>query len=175
MKKSVLSIVVIFSILFCSCGNNKSEQSKSDAKSTKVKKIEIKVEKDSYKSGEKDALIVLKAYADKDLETLKSYAGSTQKMVMDEEYFKTNDNVLKFREKIDNWEGSFKEIRYYKDEINFQEYYYINAIVYENPESDQLTAIALKSTDKTEWKLSGFGIAYPKKQEFAEMYVELPD
>jgi hypothetical protein len=171
MKKSVLSIVVIFSILFCSCGNNKSEQSKSNAK---VKKIEISVEKDNYKPGEKDALIVLKAYADEDLETLKSYASGTQKMVMDDEYFKTNKNVISFREKLSYWNGSFKEVRYYEEEKNFQNYYYATAVFYEST-SGQYTAVKLKSTDKENWKLAGFGTAYLKNQEFSEMSLEIPE
>ncbi|MDZ7821583.1 MAG: hypothetical protein U5N26_07085 [Candidatus Marinimicrobia bacterium] len=80
---------------------------------------------------EKDALIVLKAYADEDLETLKSYAGFAQTNVMDEDYFKTNSIVSSLRKKIPAWKGSFDEIRYYKNEINFQVLYYMVAVLVE--------------------------------------------
>jgi hypothetical protein len=166
MKIKIIFITVVALTIFSSCGNNKTQP---------AKKVEISIEKDSYKPGEKDALIVLKAYADEDLETLKSYAGWAQKNVMDEEYFKTNSNVNSFREKIASWNGSFDEIRYYKDEINFQEFYYLVAVFYENPETEQLTAVGLKSLDKEKWKLTGFGTAYLKKDKFTDMSAVLPD
>jgi len=97
-----------------------------------------------------------------------------QKMAMDDEYFKTNTNVNGFRKKISHWDGSFKEIRYKKDNINFQDYFYVTATFFESS-SGQLTAVQLKSTDKENWKLSGFGTAYIKKQEFGEMSLEIPE
>lgn len=167
MKKAALLLTLIVSVFLWSCGG--SENGKES-----TKKVKIEVQKDNYKIGEKEALIVLKAYADKDLETLKSYAGGMQKMAMDDEYFKTNTNVNSFREKLSHWNGSFKEIRYNKDNINFQDYYYVTATFYES-ESGQLTAVQLKSTDKENWKLSGFGTAYLTKQEFSEMNIEIPE
>lgn len=161
---TLLLTAVILSVFIWSCGG--SEEGKES-----LKKVEIIVQKDSYKPGEKDALIVLKAYADNDLETLKSYAGSTQRMVMKDDFFENNS----FIKGITHWNGSFKEIRYYKEEINFQNNYYLNAIVYESPDSDQLTVLKLKSTDKKVWKLSGFGTAYPKKDEFNQMSLEIPE
>ena len=166
MKINIISILAIALLIICSCGNNNTQQ---------AKKVEISIEKDKYKPGEKDALIVLKAYADEDLETLKSYAGFAQTNVMDEEYFKTNSNVSSFREKITAWNGSFNEIRYYKDEINFQVLYYMVAVFYENPETEKLTAVGLKSLDKKKWKLTGFGTTYLTKEKFADMSTELPD
>jgi uncharacterized membrane protein len=168
MKINIISILAIALLIICSCDNNKT-------KTQQARNVEISIEKDTYKPGEKDALIVLKAYADKDLETLKSYAGFAQTNVMDEEYFKTNSNVSSFREKIAGWNGSFDEIRYYKDEINFQVFYYMVAVFYENPETEKLTAVGLKSLDKKKWKLSGFGTTYLKKEKFANMSTELPD
>jgi len=165
MKINIILLSALALLIICSCSNNKKQP----------KKVEISIEKDTYKPGEKDALIVLKAYADEDLETLKSYAGFAQTNVMDEEYFKTNSNVSSFREKITAWNGSFDEIRYYKDEINFQVLYYMVAVFYENPETEQLTAVGLKSLDKKKWKLSGFGTTYLKKEKFANMSTELPD
>ena len=167
MKKVALLLTVLITVFLWSCGggDNGKESSKT---------AEIIVQKDTYKTGEKDALIVLKAYADKDLETLKSYAGGMQKMAMDDEYFKTNNNVIGFRKKISESKGSFKEIRYSKDNINFEDYYYVTAVFYEST-SGQLTAVQLKSTDKENWKLSGFGTAYVKKQEFSEMSLEIPN
>ena len=166
MNINLLSAVIIALIFFYSCGDNKNQQ---------TEKVDVSIEKDTYQPGEKDALIVLKAYADKDLETLKSYAGFAQTNVMDEEYFKTNSNVNSFREKITAWNGSFDEIRYYKDEINFQILYYMVAVFYENPETEKLTAVGLKSLDKEKWKLTGFGTTYLKKEKFADMSIELPD
>lgn len=168
MRKLIL-LLVILSVLIWSCGGDSSKSEKGSSEN-----VAITIQKESYKPGEKDALIVLKAYSDKDLETLKSYAGGAQKMVMDDEYFKTNTNVNSFRKKISHWNGSFKEIRYNKDNINFQDYFYLTAIFYESP-SGQLTAVKLKSTDKENWKLSGFGTAYIKKQEFSEMSLEISE
>lgn len=167
MKKVTLVLMVIVMAVLWSCGDSENGNESSS-------KVEITVKKDGYKPAEKDALIVLKAYADKDLETLKSYAGGAQKMVMDDEYFKTNSNVNSFRKKISNSKGSFQEIRYYEDEKNFQNYYYATAVFYESP-SGQLTAVKLKSTDKKIWKLAGYGTAYLKKQEFSEMSLEIPN
>ncbi len=168
MKKVTLSVtVVVLSVLTWSCngGENKNES---------TNKVEVIVQKDNYKPGEKEALIVLKAYADKDIESLKSYAGGAQKMVMDDDYFKSNNNVKNFRKKIGESEGTFQEIKYSKDRINFEDYYYLTAVFYESP-SGQLTAVQLKSTDKENWKLSGFGTAYINKQEFSEMSTEIPE
>jgi len=170
MKNTLVLLIAITTILLSSCGGNKQ-----DGKTTKVKNVEISVEKDSYKPGEKDALIILKAYADKDLETLKSYAGFAQTNVMDEDYFKTNSNVSSFREKIASWNGSFDEIRYYEDDINFQHVYFMVAVFHENPETEQLTAVSLKSLDKEKWKMSGFATKYIKKEKLAEMSTELPE
>ena len=169
MKKVTLLLTAIALVTLWSCGGDgsKSEKGSSD-------KAEITIQKESYKSGEKDALIVLKAYADKDLETLKSYASGMQKNAMDDEYFKTNSNVNSFRKKISESNGSFKEIRYKKDNINFQDFYYVTAAFYESP-SGQLTAVQLKSTDKENWKLSGFGTHYLKKPEFNEMSLEIAE
>lgn len=166
MKKVALSLTVLITVFLWSCGGGDNGKKSS-------KKVEITVQKDTYKTGEKDALIVLKAYADKDLETLKSYAGGMQKKVMDDEYFKTNNNVIGFRKKISESKGSFIEIRYSKDNINFEDFYYVTAVFYEST-SGQLTAVKLKSTDKENWKLSGFGTAYLEKQEFNEMSLEIP-
>ncbi|MCK5856025.1 MAG: hypothetical protein KAG64_00965 [Bacteroidales bacterium] len=170
MKKVTLVLaVVVLSVMVWSCGedSNKSEKDSSE-------KVEIIVQKQNYKPGEKDALIVFKAYADKDLETLKSYAGMSQVNVMDSEYFKTNNKVISFRKKINESDGTFKEIRYSKDKINFEDYYYLTAVFYESA-SGQLTAVKLKSKDKESWKLSGFGTAYLKKPEFNEMSLEIPE
>lgn len=169
MKKAtfLLTAMALVTLWSCGGGGSNSEKGGSD-------KTEITIQKESYKPGEKDALIVLKSYADKDLETLKSYARGMQKSVMDDEYFKTNSNVNSFRKKISESNGSFKEIRYKKDNINFEDYYYVTAAFYESP-SGQLTAVQLKSTDKENWKLSGFGTAYIKKQEFGEMSLEIPE
>ena len=164
MKKVTLALALFGVIILWSCGG--SEEGKESST-----KVEIIVQKDSYKPGEKDALIVLKAYADNDLETLKSYAGSTQRMVMKDDFFENNS----FIKGITHWNGSFKEIRYYKEEINFKNNYYLNAIVYESPDSDQLTVLKLKSADKKLWKLSGFGTAFPKKDEFNQMSLEIPE
>ena len=160
MKKVTLALALFGMIILWSCGG--SEKGKESSK-----KVEIIVEKESYKPGEKDALIVLKAYADNDLETLKSYAGSAQRMVMKDDFFENNG----FIKGITHWNGSFKEIRYYKEETN----YYLNAIVYESSDSDQLTVLKLKSADKKVWKLSGFGTAYPKKDEFNQMSLEIQE
>ena len=169
MKNIFLWTIAIVTLLFSSCGGNKQNN-----ESAKNEKVNISVEKESYKPGEKEALIVLKAYADKDLETLKTYAGGAQKMVLDETDFKDNSNVIGFREKISNWDGAFKEIRYYEDEINFQEFVYAVAAFYESP-SGQITAVELRSTDKNEWKMAGFGTKYIKKAEFEELSTELPE
>ena len=160
MKIVTLTMSVLVLIAFGSCTGSE----------TNSVKVDIVVKKDSYKTGEKDALIVLKAYADKDLETLKSYAGGAQKMVMDETYF---DGQESFMEGIENWTGSFNQIRYDAEEINFQHFYYITAVFYESP-TGQLTAIKLKSLDKEKWKLSGFGKAFIKKEEFNKMSKEIP-
>ncbi|MEA3496259.1 MAG: hypothetical protein U9R42_09515 [Bacteroidota bacterium] len=166
-KVTLLVTVVVISVLTWSCNESKNKNESSN-------KVEVIVQKDNYKHGEKDALIVLKAYSDKDIETLKSYAGSTQKMVMDDEYFKSNNNVKNFRKKIGESEGTFQEIKYSKDRINFEDYYYLTAVFYESP-SGQYSAVQLKSTDKENWKLSGFGTAYISKQEFSEMSTEIPE
>ena len=160
MKKVTLLVaVVVLSAMVWSCGGDGEGKESS-------KKVEIIVQKDSYKPGEKDALIVLKAYADNDFEMLKSYAGGFQKMVIKGDFFEDNS----FIKGIANWNGSFKEIRYNKEDNK----YYLNAIVYENPDSDQLTVLELKSADKEVWKLSGFGSAFPKKDEFNQMSLEIP-
>ncbi len=161
---TLLLTAVILSIFTWSCGG--SEEGKESSK-----KVEIIVQKDSYKPGEKDALIVLKAYADNDFETLKSYAASTQRMVIKDDFFEDNS----FIKGITQWTGSFKEIRYYKEKSNSGNKYYLNAIVYESPDSDQLTVLKLKSADKKVWKLSGFGTAFSKKDEFNQMSLELPE
>jgi len=169
MKKLTILAVLIISVFVASCGNNKTKQ---------AKKVEISIAKENYQPGEKDALIVLKAYADEDLETLKSYAGYAQRLQMNsqgEEYFKTFRDVSEFREKISAWSGSFDKIRYYKDEINFQEFYYLVAVFYEDPETGRLTAVSLKSLDKEKWGLTGFGTTNLKKETFADMSTELPD
>jgi len=49
------------------------------------------------------------------------------------------------------------------------------AVFYENPETEQLTAVGLKSLDKEKWKLTGFGTTYLKKEKFADMSAKLPD
>ncbi|HKK61610.1 MAG TPA: hypothetical protein VJ951_03565 [Bacteroidales bacterium] len=138
MKISIISISAIAMLMMYSCGNNKTQQ---------LEKVEISIEKDTYKPGEKDALIVLKAYADKDLETLKSYAGFAHSNALDEDYFTTNSGVSSFREKIATWNGSFDKIRYKKEEINFQVVYNMVAVFYENPENEQLAAIGLRTLD----------------------------
>jgi len=162
--KNLATLTLILSAFLWSCGGSEKGNESS-------KKAEIIVEKDSYKPGEKDALIVLKAYADNDFETLKPYAGGFQRMVMKDDFFENNN----FIEGIAHWNGSFKEIRYYTEEVNFKNNYYLNAIVYESPDSDQLTVLALKSADKKVWKLSGFGSAYPTKDEFKQMSLEIPE
>ena len=169
MKKVTFLLTAIALVTLWSCGGEGSKSEKDSSEKTA-----ITIQKESYKPGEKDALIVLKAYSDKDLETLKSYAGGMQKMAMDDEYFKTNNNVIGFRKKISESKGSFKEIRYSKDNINFEDYYYVTAVFFEST-SGQLTAVQLKSTDKENWKLSGFGTAYVKKQEFSEMSLEIAE
>ncbi|MFO7889942.1 MAG: hypothetical protein R6V04_06345, partial [bacterium] len=103
------------------------------------------------------------------------YAQRLQMNSQGEEYFKTFRDVSEFREKISAWSGSFDEIRYYKDEINFQEFYYLVAVFYEDPETGRLTAVSLKSLDKEKWGLTGFGTTYLKKETFADMSTELPD
>jgi hypothetical protein len=169
MKKITLMLTIAAMVMVSSCGNG--DKGKKGDKSPK--KVEIKVQKESYKPGEKDALIVLKAYADKDLKTLKSYAGSAQTMAMTDDYFKTNSNVNNFRKKISGSTGSFQEIRYSEEKVNFEKYYYVTAVFYESP-SGQLSAVKLKSADKEKWMLAGFGTAYLKKSEFGEMSLEIP-
>lgn len=169
MKNTFVSLITVIAVLFFSCGGNKQGE-----ESKKAKKVEISIEKESYKPAEKEALTILKAYADQDLETLKSFASGTQKMVLDEKYFTENSNATGFIEKISNWEGAFKEIRYYDDEINFQHVYYAIAAFYESP-SGQITGVALKSTDKENWMMSGFGTKYIKKDEFTALSTELPE
>jgi hypothetical protein len=169
MKQTFLLAIAIASLSLSSCGGNK------ETKETTSKKVEITVEKDSYKPAEKAALIVLKAYADEDLETLKSYASGSTKMALDKSYFSENGNVASFKEKIDaNWKGSFTDIRYYEDEVNFQHYYYAIATFYESP-SGQITGVALKSEDKENWKMSGFGTKHIKKEEFEALSTEMPE
>ena len=116
----------------------------------------------------------MKAYADKDLKTLKSYAGGAQKMVMKDEYFESNSNVNDFRKKINKSNGSFLEIRYKKDRINFQDVYYLTAVFYKDTSSGQLVAVKLRSKDKKKWGLSGFGTSYLNKDEFNKLSLEIP-
>ncbi|MFP4522889.1 MAG: hypothetical protein ACLFQK_12165 [Fibrobacterota bacterium] len=168
MKKTTIITIILTLLITASCGK------KEEGAGGKSGMPEIKVEKENYKPGEKDALIVLKAYAEKDLETLKSYAGMIQQNVMDEDYFKTNENVINFREKISKSSGEFTDLRYYEEEKNFQNHYYLTAVFFESP-SGQLTGVKLKSKDKNEWKLAGFGTTYIKKDKYAELSSEIPE
>lgn len=167
----LLSFAIAGAILLSSCGGS---EKKEENKAAEVKKAEISIEKESYKPAEKEALIILKAYADKDIETLKLYASGAQKMVLDDTYFTENSNALGFVEKIANWEGAFTDIRYYEDEVNFQKYYYAIAAFYESP-SGQISGVGLKSTDKESWIMSGFGTEYIKKDDFEALSTELPE
>ncbi len=170
MKKNFVLAISIASILFSSCGGG-NQQSKGDI----PEKVEITVEKDSYKPAEKDALTVLKAYLEEDIETLKSYASGATKMGLDETYFAEGKNGADFKAKItDHWKGSFSDIRYYEDEVNFQNYYYAVAVFYESP-SGQLTGVGLKSNDKENWMMSGFGTKNIKKEEFEGLSQSLPE
>lgn len=169
MKQILVLAIFIASILFSSCGGGNKQSKESTSKS-----VEIKIEKESYKPAEKEALTILKAYADKDLETLKSYASGSTKMGLDEAYF-SEGNGADFKEKInEHWTGAFNDIRYYNDEVNFQKYYYAIAVFYESP-SGQLTGVSLKSTDKENWKMAGFGTKHIKKEEFEQYSQSLPE
>jgi len=169
MKQTSLLAITIALLLFGSCGGNKQTNEKTS------KKIEITVEKDSYKPAEKTALMVLKAYADEDLETLKSYASGSTKMGLDESYFAEGKNGADFKATIaSHWKGSFSDMRYYEEEVNFQQNYYAIAVFYESA-SGQLTGVALKSTDKNDWKMSGFGTKHIKKEEFEALSTEIPE
>ena len=169
LKLSTLAITVALLLSSCGGGGQKEED-----KTAEVKKSEISIEKESYYPSEKEALTILKAYADKDIETLKLYAGSAQKMVLDDTYFTENSNALGFVEKTANWKGEFTDIRYYEDEVNFQKYYYAIAAFYESP-SGQITGVGLKSTDRESWLMSGFGTEYIKKDDFEALSTELPE
>lgn len=169
MKNTTLSFMALSLIFLISCGGNSQEQENS-----KASKVTISIDKDTYRPAEKEALIILKAYADQDLETLKSYAGGAQKMALDETYFTENGNVKGFMEKIENWPGDFTDIRYYDDEINFQHVYYAVAAFYKSP-SGQITGVGLRSTDKENWQMSGFGTKYMKSDEFNALSSTLPE
>lgn len=95
-------------------------------------------------------------------------------MVMKDEYFESNSNVNDFRKKINKSNGSFLEIRYKKDRINFQDVYYLTAVFYKDTSSGQLVAVKLRSKDKKKWGLSGFGTSYLNKDEFNKLSLEIP-
>lgn len=162
MKKAIIVLAGIFMVAgFWSCGGGQS--------------VKIEIQKDTYQPGEKEALTILKAHVEKDVNTLKSYASGLQGLVLNDEFFSDEKNNKRLEEKLKEWDGSFKEIRYSKEEINFKTNYYINAVICDNPNGNQYTVVALKSADKKEWKLSGFGISYPEKAEFNEMSLEIPE
>jgi len=169
MKQTSLLTIVAACFLVSSCGGGQQANENSS------KRVEITVARESYKPAEKEALIVLKAYVDEDLETLKTFASGASKMVLDDKYFAENDNVASFREKImNNWQGSFTDIRYYEDEVNFQKYYYAIAAFYESP-TGQITGVGLKSEDGENWKMAAFGTKYIKKDEFEAYSTEMPE
>jgi len=64
MKKVTFLLTGIALVTLWSCGGEGSKSEKDSSEKTA-----ITIQKESYKPGEKDALIVLKAYSDKDLET----------------------------------------------------------------------------------------------------------
>lgn len=165
----IISLILI-SVIAMSCGNgegSKEGKPESEEEAQATFKLE---EKDYYAPAEKEAQQVLYSFITEDLDLLKDHASGMMRMALDEETIKSPPN----KERVMNWSGAIKEVRYQHKVITFEDVYYAYALFAGDPQSDEhVYTVALESSDKESWTLAPSYIQRMSGEDYLEKSSEL--
>lgn len=115
---------------------------------------------------------ILKAYKTKDVALLKKYATGIMIHVINEGFFESKDGTP-LVEIANNWDGTFKEIRYTKGDMMGKTVLLANVYFSDNSNGN-LNVVMLTSSANSDWKAFTFGISDISKSEFEQGSKEIP-
>ena len=119
----------------------------------------------------KTAKNIIKAYKNKDVTLLKSYASGALVSAISENYFESKDAkpLVKIAQE---WDGEIRTIRYDKNMIMGNTVVLGYVHIGENI-SGKLNIVSLTSLNKSDWKAFGLGISEMAEKEFLDASLEI--
>ncbi len=116
---------------------------------------------------------VLKAYKDRDAESLKKYASGIVRHTINEKYFE-DKNIKRSIESLESWDGKIKELRY-GSETMMGNFIVVAAAYYSDHSEEEINAVMLSTADGKNWVFMGTGLEQVKKSEFEKMGTKVPE